>query len=65
MANNRLSAPVIEALNLSPKTVTYYATWVKKAKLSQLKQIHEQHKIYLHLIAFVQRLITHKEWSFA
>ncbi|MBX3710129.1 MAG: hypothetical protein KIT56_09075 [Gammaproteobacteria bacterium] len=46
--------PAIEALNLTPQSCEYYATWFKKAKLSQLKQFTDQNKIYLHLIAFIQ-----------
>lgn len=43
-----------DALNLSLNSSTYYATWVQKAKLSQLKQFPENNKLYLHLLAFVQ-----------
>lgn len=46
--------PVIQQLNLTPQSVTYYATWVKKSKLSQLKQFIDSHKTYLRLIAFIQ-----------
>ena len=46
--------PVIEALNLTHRSCQYYAAWVKKAKLSQIKQFPESNKKYLHLIAFIQ-----------
>lgn len=46
--------PLIDALNLSPTSITYYATWVQKAKLSQLKQFPQKEKRYLHLLAFIQ-----------
>lgn len=46
--------PVIDVLNLSPNSTTYYAIWVQKAKLSQLKQFPEKEKCYLHLLAFIQ-----------
>ncbi|MEO8402257.1 MAG: hypothetical protein ABI597_10785, partial [Gammaproteobacteria bacterium] len=45
---------MLQELNLSPNSTTYYATWVKKAKLSQLKQIPDKLRLYLHLIAFIQ-----------
>ncbi len=46
--------PVKDALALTPQACEYYATWVKKAKLSQIKQITDQRKLYLYLIAFIQ-----------
>lgn len=46
--------PVIEALKLTPQSCEYYATWIKKAKLSQIKQFPDPDKMYLHLIAFIQ-----------
>lgn len=46
--------PLITALNLSTSSCSYYATWVQKAKLSQIKQFPDRNKIYLHLIAFIQ-----------
>lgn len=46
--------PVLDALNLSQNSSTYYATWVQKAKLSQLTQFPEKEKLYLHLLAFIQ-----------
>lgn len=45
---------IIKTLNLSPNTIAYYAAWVKKAKLSQLKQFPQQNKIDLYVIAFIQ-----------
>jgi TnpA family transposase len=49
-----LCQPVIKALNLPSKSCIYYATWVQKSKLSQLKQFPDKNKLYLHLIAFIQ-----------
>ncbi len=46
--------PVIETLKLSTNSSAYYAMWLQKAKLSQLKQFPEKKKLYLHLIAFIQ-----------
>jgi TnpA family transposase len=46
--------PAIDGLNLSPNSSAYYATWVQKAKLSQLKQFPDKDKLYLHLLAFIQ-----------
>ncbi|MCA9507537.1 MAG: DUF4158 domain-containing protein, partial [Myxococcales bacterium] len=46
--------PCIDALNLSPNSIIYYATWAQKAKLSQLKQFPRPEKGYLHLLAFIQ-----------
>lgn len=46
--------PVIDSLNLSPNGSSYYATWMQKAKLSQLKQFPEKEKLYLHMLAFIQ-----------
>ena len=46
--------PIIKALNLSANSCRYYATWVQKAKLSQIRQFPDPNKIYLHLIAFIQ-----------
>lgn len=50
--------PVIEVLGLTPNCCEYYATWVKKAKLSQLKQFSDDRKLYLRLIAFLQHQYT-------
>jgi len=46
--------PVIEALSLTTSSCEYYATWVKKAKLSQIKQFPDKNKSHLHLSAFIQ-----------
>jgi hypothetical protein len=46
--------PVIKKLKLTPQCSEYYATWVKKSKLSQLKQITDERKLHLRLIAFLQ-----------
>ncbi len=46
--------PVIQELSLTPQCCQYYATWIKKAKLSQIKQFSDENKMYVRLIAFLQ-----------
>jgi TnpA family transposase len=46
--------PIITALTLTASSCSYYAIWVQKAKLSQIKQFFDRNKTYLHLIAFIQ-----------
>lgn len=46
--------PTIQELSLTPQCCQYYATWVKKAKLSQIKQFSDENKMYVRLIAFLQ-----------
>lgn len=46
--------PLLRELNLSASSTDYYATWVKKSKLSQLKQMPDKARLYLHLSAFIQ-----------
>lgn len=46
--------PVIGSLDFTPQSCEYYASWVKKAKLSQIKQMADQNKKYLHLISFIR-----------
>jgi hypothetical protein len=46
--------PLLNKINLSAQACEYYATWVKKAKISQIKQFPKKTKSYLHLIAFIQ-----------
>lgn len=46
--------PIMEKLNLPSATIEYYATWLKKARLSQIKQFPNRNKLYLHLMAFIQ-----------
>jgi hypothetical protein len=46
--------PLLQELNLTSNSSDYYATWVKKSKLSQLKQMPDKAKLYLHLAAFIQ-----------
>ncbi len=45
---------VFDALDLDDQATKYYATWVKKAKLSQLKQFPNPQKRYLYLLAFIK-----------
>jgi len=51
-------------LKLSEHNCTYYATWVKKAKLSQLKQFPNKDRTYLHLTAFLQNQFYLRQDSF-
>lgn len=53
--------PLINSLSLTPQCCEYYATWMKKAKLSQLKQLPDQRKSYLRLIAFLQHQYTSRQ----
>lgn len=46
--------PLLENLNFSASGSEYYATWVHKAKISQLRQMPDNKKLYLYLSAFVQ-----------
>ncbi|MCP4936347.1 MAG: Tn3 family transposase [bacterium] len=45
---------ILDALNLGDQATEYYAAWVRKAKLSQLKQFPNPIKRYLHLLAFIK-----------
>lgn len=56
--------PLISALSLTSEGSQYYATWVKKAKLSQLKQFSDQNKLFLHLAAFCQNQYYLRQDSF-
>jgi|GEM_PF-2467353 len=49
-----LLSPLIGKLNLHSSSNEYYATWIKKAKISQLKQMPNKFKLYLYLTAFIQ-----------
>jgi TnpA family transposase len=41
-------------LNLPEKATEYYATWLKKATMAQLKQFPSRWKRYLHLLSFIK-----------
>jgi len=45
---------VYKALNLSEHATHYYAAWVHKSKLYQLKQFKNKSKTYLYLLAYMQ-----------
>lgn len=51
-------------LKLTEHNCAYYATWVKKEKLSQIKQFSEKERAYLHLIAFIQHQFCLRQDSF-
>lgn len=46
--------PLITKLSLTPQSCEYHATWVKKAKLSQLLKIKNKSKLYFYLTTFLQ-----------
>ncbi len=46
--------PVISKLNLTRDARLYYANWMKKAKLSQVKQFSLSGKRYFHLLLFLE-----------
>jgi hypothetical protein len=46
--------PTIVALDLTSQSCSYYATWIAKSKLSQIKQLADKNKMYLYLISFIQ-----------
>ncbi len=56
--------PLMNSLKLSEHNCTYYTTWVKKAKLSQLKQFPNKDRTYLHLTAFLQNQFYLRQDSF-
>lgn len=45
--------PLIDVLNLSNGAISYYAKWLIKAQSYQTISMVEEHKRYLHLLAFV------------
>jgi TnpA family transposase len=45
--------PIINKLNISPKAANYYATWVSKSKLFQLKQFKQRSKAYLYVLVYI------------
>lgn len=56
--------PLISQLKLTEHNSTYYATWVKKAKISQLKQFPEKDRMYLYLTAFFQNQFCLRQDNF-
>ncbi len=46
--------PLIGQLSLPDQATEYYATWVQKAKITQLKQLSNPSKRYLHLLAYIK-----------
>lgn len=44
---------ILEELNLPVKAIRYYAVWAAKSKISQLIQLNNPYKRYLHLISFI------------
>lgn len=48
----KISLPIIASLNLHIDTIKYYATWLRKASLFQINQLHFN-KRYLYLISFL------------
>jgi len=52
-----LIEPTLNTLKLHEDCRRYYATWVRKAKLSQLQQFPDNDNLYLHLMAFLQHQV--------
>jgi hypothetical protein len=46
--------PLIEHLSLPDQATEYYATWVEKGKITQLKQVSNPSKRYLYLLAYIK-----------
>ncbi|HIN69118.1 MAG TPA: Tn3 family transposase [Methylococcales bacterium] len=47
----------LKDLDLHQDCIRYYATWIRKAKLSQLHKFSDKNNLYLHLIAFIEHQI--------
>lgn len=45
---------VIDALKLSDQATEYFATWVQKAKTSQLNSFSDKNKLYLYLLCYIK-----------
>jgi TnpA family transposase len=56
---------VIEDLKLPTKAIRYYATWAAKSKISQLIQLTNPYKRYLHLISFITHQYYFRQDLFA
>ena len=46
--------PIIAQLELASLAIVYFSTWVEKAQTFQLSQFSNPHKLYLHLLAYIQ-----------
>tara|TARA_E500000305_G_C4026471_1_gene242104 strand:+ start:1793 stop:4840 length:3048 start_codon:yes stop_codon:yes gene_type:complete len=51
------------AIALSDKATRYYATWFQKADFQQLSQFPNRHKLYLHLLGFIQHQFYQRQDS--
>lgn len=47
----------LNALSLHQDCIRYYATWIRKAKLSQLQQFPDKNNIYLYLMSFIKHQV--------
>lgn len=56
--------PLINTLSLTRESCDYYATWVKKSKLSQLKQLPNENRLFLYLAAFCQHQYYSRQDAF-
>ena len=45
---------VIDTLQLSDQATEYFATWVQKAKTSQLSSFSDKNKLYLYLLCYIK-----------
>lgn len=50
----------IENLSLSDKALEYYATWIQKAQLTQIKSLADSNKLYLYLMAFTKHQYVYR-----
>jgi TnpA family transposase len=55
---------VIDDLKLPTKAIRYYAIWAEKSKISQLTQLGNPHKGYLHLISFITHQYRLRQYLF-
>ena len=53
--------PIVETLALSVEATKYYAQWVIKAKVTQVTDMIDPYKRYLHLVAFIDN--CYKIWQ--
>ena len=51
---------VIDILKLSDQATEYFATWVQKAKTSQLNSFSDKNKLYLHLLCYIKHQFYHR-----
>ncbi|MBP9777897.1 MAG: Tn3 family transposase [Rickettsiaceae bacterium] len=50
----------INSLSLSDQAVEYYATWIQKAQITQIKSFTNSNKLYLYLMAFIKHQYVYR-----